>query len=358
MTSPIAQKLLAWYAENQRSLPWRQTQDPYAVWVSEIMLQQTRVETVIPYYERWMKRFPNVEALAEAPLDDVLQLWEGLGYYRRAHYLHQAAQQIAGTHHGRLPQTVEQLRRLPGIGPYAAAAIGSIAFGQDVLALDGNLRRVLARLSDLDLDVRSPAGERRLREFGEAHLPAGVASEYNQALMDLGASICTPRSPRCHACPLTGDCLAYERGTQALRPVRRPKSELPHATRAAAAILHQGQVLLGRRPQGALLGGLWEFPGVEREDGGSLAALLKDELASRLKIRLHPARPLGKFDHSYTHFKVTVHAFACELREGEPKSGWHSELRWARPADLESYPMGKVDRAIARRLMEESASVT
>jgi A/G-specific adenine glycosylase len=258
---PLAGQLLAWYGKNARRLPWRGHPDPYAVWVSEVMLQQTRVETVIPYFERWMARFPTIPSLAAASQQDVLAAWEGLGYYSRARNLHRAAQVLAAEQGGKLPEDLDSLRLLPGIGRYTAAAIASIAFGKDAPTLDGNIRRVLARIFNLELPARSPEGERRLWDLAAEHLPAGQAGEYNQALMDLGATICTPRQPDCPHCPVNDLCAAYALGIQEQRPVLEPKPSLPHYTVAAAVIQRDGQVLIAQRPAQGLLGGMWEFPG-------------------------------------------------------------------------------------------------
>nr|HMN62198.1 A/G-specific adenine glycosylase [Anaerolinea sp.] len=209
MLSEVSRRLLAWYRQSARKLPWRGSRDAYAVWVSEIMLQQTRVETVIPYFERWMERFPTLRALAEASEQDVLRVWEGLGYYSRARNLHRAAQRVVEQYGGQVPPARADLERLPGVGAYTAGAIASMAFGLDEAALDGNIRRVLARVFNLDLPARSPAGERRLWELAREHLPPGQAGDYNQAWMDLGASICTPQKPTCLVCPLVEVCQAH-----------------------------------------------------------------------------------------------------------------------------------------------------
>ncbi len=354
MPSPIAAALLEWYAENARDLPWRRTREPYAIWVSEVMLQQTRVETVLPYYERWMARFPTVQSLAEADLNEVLRLWEGLGYYRRAHNLHSAAQRVMLEHSGELPSSVEELRRLPGVGAYTAAAIAAIAFNADSIALDGNLRRVLARLFDLSIDARSPEGERRLRTSAHAILPPGQAAGFNQALMDLGSLICTPRSPACDVCPLASMCLAYARGTQEQRPVRRAREKAPLRLRVSGVVRKGGRVLIGRRPAGGLLGGLWEFPGGECDDGEPERAALERRIREGLGAYIVPGPEMGRFEHAYTHFRVSARAFECELASGEPEAREHTELRWVRPAELEDYPMGKIDREIARRLQDPS----
>ena len=275
MAHPLAAALLDWYAENARDLPWRRTRDPYAIWVSEIMLQQTRVETVIPYFDRWMRRFQSVEALARASQEEVLALWEGLGYYARARQMHRAAQEVVARHGGRLPSAIGELAHLPGIGRYTAAAIGAIAFGADALALDGTLRRVLSRLFDLDEDPRSPRGEHKLLYMASAALPHGQAAAFNQALMDRGAAVCPPRSPSCGRCPVAWGCLALARGHVEERPLRRGQREAPHREVTAAVIRRRGKVLIDRRPEGKLLGGLWEFPGGKREKGETLQACLR-----------------------------------------------------------------------------------
>ena len=352
MSSTLTESLFEWYTENARNLPWRAPTDPYAVWISEVMLQQTRVETVIPYYIRWMDRFPNVESLAEASRDEVLVQWEGLGYYQRAHHLHLAAGIILAEHDGELPRQLDQLRRLPGIGPYTSAAIAAIAFNQDVIALDGNLRRVFSRLSDLTIDPRSAKGERQLLSMARGLLPSGKASTFNQAFMDLGATVCTPRAPTCSACPLTLFCLAFQRGTQEERPVRRSRRAPLHITAVAAVLSRETEVLIGRRPEGMLFGGLWEFPGGEPEPGESLEASLQRELGEALGIEVELGPRLGIFKHAYTHFQALVHAYACRLVDGEPQALEHTELRWVRPEELGEFPMGKVDRAISRRILQ------
>lgn len=344
--------LLHWYEQQQRELPWRNARDPYAIWVSEIMLQQTRVETVIPFYERWMRSFPNVQMLADAERQQVLALWEGLGYYRRAHNLHEAARIILEEHAGILPEDIDMLKRLPGIGDYTASAIAALAFDQDALALDGNLRRVLARLFDRKEDPRTSRGERVLRELTMQDFPSGSASAFNQALMDLGATICTPRNPSCGSCPLSGHCLAYMHGTQEQRPAKRPRSPVPNLEAAAAVIQEEGAVLIGRRPEGKLLGGLWEFPGGKQEPDEKLEDCLKREIMEELGVEIEVGARIGTFEHAYSHFEVCVHAFTCTRLAGEPQPFDHSDITWAPIDDLRDYPMGKVDRMIADLLGE------
>jgi A/G-specific adenine glycosylase len=345
MAPSMAKALLAWYRANARALPWRGSGDPYAIWISEIMLQQTRVETVLPYYARWMQRFPTADSVAAARLDEVLRLWEGLGYYRRAVNLHRAARVLVEQHGGTLPRTLEELRRLPGVGRYTAAAIASLAFGQDEVALDGNLRRALARYFDLELDPRTAEGERALLAKARRAQPAGKSAQFNQALMDLAATLCTPRSPACGACPLRSGCLAFRRGTQAARPVRSRRGPLPQRQSVAGVVLQDGAALLLRRESGALLGDLWGFPEGERRPGESGRAALRRILRQRLGVRVQVGPALPALRHSYTHFQVVREAYLCRLAGDLPR---RPGQRWVRRRALSRYPMGRLDRSLAR----------
>ena len=353
MPQTIAAPLLAWYDQHARTLPWRGVTDAYAVLVSEVMLQQTRVETVMPYYERWMQRFPTLEALAAADLQQVLAAWEGLGYYSRARNLQQAAQMVLQDFNGVIPSDVRMLRRLPGVGRYTAGAVASIAFGRPAPALDGNIRRVLSRVFNVDEDARSAAGERRLWALATEQLSLTRPGDHNQALMDLGALICTAQNPDCAACPLASACQAFALGVQAQRPVLAPRPPLPHITVTAAVIQRDGKVLITRRPAHGLLGGLWEFPGGKQQEGEDLDACLQREIREELGATVEVGAPAGVYRHAYTHFRLTLHAFYCRLVDGEPQPIEASALQWVRLEELPDYPMGKVDRQIARRLLEE-----
>jgi A/G-specific adenine glycosylase len=308
------------------------------------MLQQTRVETVIPYFEKWMSLFPDVLALANASEQEVLNAWEGLGYYSRARNLHKAAKIVAEKFGGQLPRDLTDLRSLPGIGRYTVGAIASMAFGMDEPTLDGNLRRVFARLFDVSEFADSPTGEKILWELAAQNLPKGQAGDYNQALMDLGASICVPKNPRCLICPLMKICEARKNGTQDLRPVLKTKTAVPHYIHAAAVIINRGRVLLAQRPSKGLLGGMWEFP------NGRVNADPAKELTKTINavynFRVKSGEALGVVQHAYTHFKVTVHFFRCEavsVPEGK-------NLKWVKLTNLDDYPMGKVDRQMATGL--------
>ena len=354
MMNRLNSKLLAWYHANKRSLPWRGHRSAYAVWVSEIMLQQTRVEAVIPYFEKWMRLFPTVQALADASEHDVLNAWEGLGYYSRARNLHKAAKIVAGQHNAEMPRDLEKLRKLPGIGRYTLGAIASIAFDMDVSALDGNIKRVYARIFDIEVPVDSPAGEKILWQLADKHLPKGHAGDYNQALMDLGATICIPKNPRCLICPVMKLCKARQNGTQNLRPVKMPKKDVPHYVHAAGVIIQRGRVLLAQRPSEGLLGGMWEFPN-GRVDGDPAAGLPNAlKMGYNIKLRLKPGpttrkkESLGIVEHGYSHFSVTVHVFPCELISISRETN----LKWVSLNKLDDYPMGKIDRQIAKMIVK------
>jgi A/G-specific adenine glycosylase len=350
MLTEISRRLLEWYRLQARKLPWRGQSNPYATWVSEIMLQQTRVDTVMPYFQRWMERFPTLEKLAAASEQEVLSAWEGLGYYSRARNLHKAAQQVMAEYHGEIPGERAALERLPGIGRYTAGAICSIAFGQDEAALDGNIRRVLSRLFDVEEPAYSGAGQRRLWELARQNLPNGQAGDYNQALMDLGASLCAPHNPACLVCPLAELCQARQLGKQEELPVLKARPPIPHYTVTAAVIQRDHQVMIARRPAKGLLGGLWEFPGGKVEAGEELPDGLTREIREELGTEILVGEAFGVYEHAYTHFKVTLHAFMCVLNGQEPQPLEASELRWVEPPELAHFPMGKIDRQIARRL--------
>ncbi len=350
MSNEFSRRLLGWYELSARPLPWRNTHDPYAIWVAEIMLQQTRVDTVIPYYQRWMVRFPTLNTLAGASEQEVLQLWEGLGYYNRARNLHKAAQIIWRECNGQLPASRAAMERLPGIGKYTAAAIASIAFGQDEATLDGNIRRVLARVFQVVLPANSPAGKRQLWQLARQYLPAGHAAEYNQALMDLGATLCKPHAPDCIHCPLETLCQAHQLGIQEQLPYLERRSPVPHYLVTAAIIQKDHQVLITQRPAQGLLGGMWEFPGGKVEEGETLHEGLQREIREELGVNIFIGEPLGVFRHAYTHFRITLHAFYCQLREGTPVALQVADWRWLNVSQLKDYPMGKIDRQIAHLL--------
>jgi A/G-specific adenine glycosylase len=346
----IGDALLAWYAVARRDLPWRRTSDPYRIWVSEIMLQQTQVATVIPYYERFLARFPSVQALAAASLDELLALWQGLGYYARARNLHAAARLLCERNGGMLPSEVAALRTLPGIGAYTAGAIASIAYGRDEPAIDANVIRVLCRLTDEARPTTLPAVQAALRAHAVALLPPGQAGDLNQALMELGATLCTPGAPDCPRCPLTAHCLAYTRGTVAQRPVAKPRKEPPLRELATALIEREGQLLIVRRVPSGLLGGLWETPGGELGLGESATEALARHLREHVGLEISVEAQLATIHHAYTHFRVAMRAYRCQA-SGEPSaSGPWDASRWLSPAEHDAYGLTGVTLKLLARV--------
>jgi A/G-specific adenine glycosylase len=343
----IQKNLLHWFKRNARDLPWRRTRSPYAIWVSEIMLQQTQVPTVIPYYKRFLKTFPAIRRLAEADLSEVLMVWEGLGYYSRARNLHKASQEVLSRFKGKLPYTLDDLLSLPGIGRYTAGAILSIAFNKEAPILDGNVKRVLSRLFAISNSPGRDKAEGLLWNFSETLIPKGHAGSFNQALMDLGSMICTPRDPQCIHCPLSRLCKAKTEGNPEKYPAREAKKRIPHIHAAGAVIQKNGEVLLTQRPPKGLLGGLWEFPNWKIECREGLQEQLKRWIKSELGIRVKSIKPLGSFNQTFSHFKLTLHVNLCHIH-GEKNYG-----TWVPVRDLHLFPMSRLHRIIARTIGEK-----
>lgn len=332
----VSTRLLAWYAVSGRVLPWRQTRDPYRIWLSEIMLQQTTVAAVIPYYEKFLAAFPAVEALAAAPVEAVIELWAGLGYYRRARNLHAAALQVVEAHGGRFPERLEEIQALPGVGRSTAGAILSIAFDRRAPILDGNVRRVLCRLFALQLPPRSAAAEKRLWAWAEELTPELRPHDYAQAIMDLGATVCLPGAPDCDACPLSPLCEARRLGLARELPLKGKKKEVPLVRQVALALWRNGRLLVRRRPFEGMLQGLWEFPVIER---------LPDEEADAAALRLlheqggvGTPRRLGEIRHAYSHFRLELDLWSAPLPPGG-RIAEQGESRWLSPAELEETPL-------------------
>ena len=344
----LARRLLAWYDRNRRDLPWRGSPDPYRVWVSEIMLQQTQVDTVIPYYRRFLERFPTVRSLAGAALDDVLKAWENLGYYARARNLHAAAREIEKKFDGRLPESREKLLSLPGIGPYTAGALLSIAFDRPEPCVDGNIRRVLSRLFALQTPLREAATLGRIGKIAAALVPARRPGHYNQALMDLGAAVCLPRKPACGLCPVAEICGARSKNLQDRIPVTPKGPPVPHRDAAAGIVLDEGRVLVVRRPERGLLGGLWKFPGGERAGEESLQAALRRATLEETGLPVRVGKKLFTVDHGYSHFRVTFHVFRCAPVEGKPGTSGRGQSIWASPEEIGRLALSRADREIAR----------
>ncbi len=341
--TPFRRKLLSWYRKEARDLPFRGETDPYKVWVSEIILQQTRVDQGTPYINRFLRSFPTVRRLARADLDDVLKLWEGLGYYSRARNLHKAARKVVRESDGRLPATAKEWVNLPGVGRYTAGAISSIALGEKVPVVDGNVKRVLARLLDLDTSIDESHTDGLLWDVMDRLVQGRAPGDFNQAMMELGARVCTLKSPRCNTCPVRTDCNARRAGTQEQRPVRSKKRAVPHHEIVVAAVKKNGRYLLGKRPPKGLLGGLWEFPGGKLERGESHEAALIREAKEELGITVQPGALVARVKHAYSHFRVTLNVYACTHVSGTPQAKVHTELKWVRPAEFEKLAFPKAN---------------
>jgi A/G-specific adenine glycosylase len=345
----LRRSLLDWYDHQGRQLPWRNQSDPYKIWVSEIMLQQTQVKTVIPYYQRWLQQFPNITTLAKADLQSVLKVWAGLGYYARARNLHQAAQQIQQQYEGQFPSTLEKALKLKGIGRTTAGGILSAAFNQPISILDGNVKRVLSRL--VALPVTPKKGIKQLWQVSDQILDPINPRDFNQALMDLGATICVKSQPKCLLCPWQKFCLAYQQGIQNQLPMSETKQPLPHKKIGVAVILNNNnEILIDRRPANGLLGGLWEFPGGKIEENETIADCIKREIKEELDIAIVVGDHLMTLDHAYTHFKVTLNVHLCQHLSGEPKPIECDEIRWVKLSDLDQYPFPKANSQIIERL--------
>lgn len=345
------QALLNWYANAKRDLPWRRDRDPYKIWVSEIMLQQTQVKTVLPYYQRWLEQFPTIEALALADLQQVLKAWEGLGYYTRARNLHRCAQELMQKHGGVFPTRFEDVLALPGIGRTTAGGILSAAFDRPVAILDGNVKRVLARL--IALPVPPAKATKQLWELSEALLDREQPRDFNQALMDLGATVCTPKNPRCQSCPWMSHCQAYNLGIQSQIPMRETSSPLPHKIIGVAVIWNeQEQILIDRRRPEGLLGGLWEFPGGKIELGETVEECIKREILEELGIEIEVGDRLITIEHAYSHFRVTLTVHHCRHIAGNPQPLECDEVRWVTLDELDQFPFPKANTQIIAALRQ------
>lgn len=377
----FSQRLLHWYSRNGRDLPWRRTRDPYRIWVSEVMLQQTRVETVIPYYRNFLKQFPTLKSLAMAPRSQVMKTWEGMGYYSRVRNLHEAAKRLSGgnsrqhseaansrqhsEHRGKVPDTNEELIRLPGIGRTTAGAILSFAYRRDFPILDGNVKRVLSRVFRIEKDPVDPKAQKELWKLSESLIPMKKGYLFNQAIMELGATVCLPKNPSCPNCCLSRICLAKRYNLQSALPMKATRNPLPHYDIAAGIIWkrmhrqgclwHNEKILITLRPEKGLLGGLWEFPGGKKEKGESLEECLKREVREELGIQVKVKEPFMSVKHAYTHYKITLHTFHCEYLTGKPTPLRFEDWRWVSLKDLSCYAFPSANRKIIDNLLNPNS---
>ncbi|MDE0017812.1 MAG: A/G-specific adenine glycosylase [Candidatus Poribacteria bacterium] len=332
--------LLVWFERYQREMPWRNTDDPYRIWVSEVMLQQTQVKKVVDYYEKFVARFPSVQDLAAAPLQDVLKVWEGLGYYARARNLHKAAQVIVNELDAEIPLDYATFRKLPGVGDYSAAAVQSIAFNAPYAAVDGNIKRVLARLFLMDAPINDAKSAKLFQEKADALLDRNAPGLFNQAVMELGAMVCRPQSPTCLVCPVNAFCEAFDTMRQDEFPKRRASKPTPEHHLAVGVIYNSiGEVLLTQRQLDGLLGGLWEFPGGEIADSETAEAACVRTIAEVVNLSVRNVRYLTRVRHAFTHFKIVVDVFQCDYEAGEVALNGPRDAKWVTVAALRDYPL-------------------
>ena len=343
-------RLRGWYKKHARDLPWRQSRDPYLVWISEIMLQQTQVGTVEPYFLRFRDAFPTIEALAAAEEENVLRHWEGLGYYRRARQLHQAAIVLAEKHGGRFPDDPEAVRSLPGIGRYTAGALLSLAFDARQPILEANTIRLFCRLLAHGEQPTSSGSQRLLWEMAEAVLPRRGAGMFNQALMELGSQICTPKSPKCGDCPVAELCRARALGLQETVPALKPKRRFEDVHEVALIVHRRGRILLLRRPEGGRWAGLWDFPRYEmdHEEEPALLSRLRSKLLGQTGMDAIPESHQKRLKHGVTRFRITLDCYSARFVGAGKATGNVPELRWVTPEELGKYPLCTTGRKLAQ----------
>ncbi|MCG8614737.1 MAG: A/G-specific adenine glycosylase [Desulfobacterales bacterium] len=339
----IQQLLLDWYQASKRTLPWREDVSPYGVWVSEVMLQQTQVKTVIPYYFRFMEKYPDVGTLAKAPLEPILKSWEGLGYYARARNLHRAAGIVAETMGGIVPDDFNTFLSLPGVGDYIASAVQSIAFGHDHSVVDGNVKRVLSRLFLMETPVNHTSAHKTYKKTAEALLFRADPGSFNQAVMELGALICKPKNPDCSSCPLSGHCLAHREGSTDLFPVRVSRKKVPTHHISIGVVRKADRVLITRRKLDGLLGGLWEFPGGKVETDETPEDACIREIKEETGIEAELSTFITRVRHAYTHFKIEMDVYYCDYKSGRVRLKGPIDHKWIRLEEIDHYPFPRAN---------------
>ena len=349
-------QLLDWYRKNRRDLPWRETRDPYRIWVSEVMLQQTRVDTVVSYFQRFVKKFPDLPSLAQSDLQDVLKAWEGLGYYARARNLHRAAGIVAADYGGAVPRDPDIFVRLPGVGGYIRAAVASIAFGIPLAVVDGNVKRVLARWLRIDAPVNRSSSHRRFETAAQMLLDPRQPGNFNQAIMELGAIVCIPGGPDCAHCPVRSNCGAFKAKVVADYPVRIRSKPVPEYSIAVGVVCRDNRVLITRRKNEGLLGGLWEFPGGKLRAGEDPSTACVREIKEEVNLHVEAREHLARVKHAYTHFKIVMDVYRCRYLAGRVRLKGPVDFRWISIDQIDRYPFPKANHKFFPQLRKDGCS--
>jgi A/G-specific adenine glycosylase len=347
----IQQALLPWFYEHKRGMPWRKNRTAYRVWISELMLQQTRVSQATPFFIHFMKKFPSIKRLAQASQEEVLKAWEGLGYYARARNAHKSAKMIHSEYNGRFPTDPQLIEKLPGIGPYTTAAIASLAFNQCLAVVDGNVIRVLARLFAYPNEIQSQEAKKWFQDKANSLLEKETPGDWNEAIMELGALVCLPKNPQCDVCPLNTHCSAFKKHNPLSFPVKKPKKKTPCYEVGAGVVQNEiGEVLIAQRAEHQMLGGLWEFPGGKVNENESIKACIERELVEEIGIQVTCTLFLVRVKHAYSHFSIDMQVYMARHVSGTPSPIIPQQVKWETVERLRRYPFSKADIKIIEAL--------
>ena len=347
-----SQSLLSWYKKVNYSMPWRNKINPYKIWISEIMLQQTQVQTVKKYYISWMKKYPNVYELAHANIDDILKLWEGLGYYRRAYNILETAKIIVSSYEGELPSQYSELIKLKGIGDYTASAILSIAFNKNYPAIDGNLKRVLSRLYCIN---NTKTFEKKIKNLVLKYMNDNSAGDINQAFMDLGREICTPKNPICNKCPLNYSCKALQLSKQDQFPIKSKKNKIKPTYNVAVGLIYKkDKFIITKRKANVMLGGLWELPGGKKNNKESFEDCLHREIQEELNIKITINKKIGLVKHSYSHFSINLIGYLCSYLSGTPQAIVSDDIKWIKTSNIKNFAFPKSTNKLFKLIMDKN----
>lgn len=334
-------KIQIWFRENKRQLPWRGEKNWYYIWISEVMLQQTQVDTVIPYYYKFIDKFPSVKKLAIASQEEVLKVWEGLGYYSRARNIHRAAKLIVKDYDSTLPSNREELLKIPGLGPYTTNAILSLVFNLPYGVVDGNVKRVLSRIFVIEDDISDSTTQQKIQDIMNGLLPSGHSGEFNEAVMELGATICISKSPRCSVCPVYENCLARKNNMERVLPFKSRKAKIPTKHSLACIIYHQDLYLIVKRPQDKMLAGLWEFPVLKHEKGKSVPKKDISTIRDQFNLETSLMRSWPAISHSYTHFHLKLHSKLFKVVSFDFRSDFYEDYKWLGYEEIKDLPLHK-----------------